>query len=66
MLQLDARQHLDDPLWVGTVVRVDDNLEEGKAAAWPALPEKAFFLNVYERGDQPVRSQNRGMGMKVV
>ena len=33
MLQLDARQHLGDLLWVGTVARVDDKLEEAKADA---------------------------------
>ncbi len=43
MLQLDARQHPDDPLWVGTVARFDDDLEEAKADALRALPQKAYF-----------------------
>ena len=59
MLQLDARQHLDDPLWVGTVVRVDDNLEEGKAAAWPALPEKAF-LKIYTKEETSLQGAKIG------
>ncbi len=43
MLQLDARQHPGDPPWVGTVARVDDDLEEAKADALRALPQKAYF-----------------------